>query len=134
MVAAISTSDEKISVPAMSPGQVIHLQSGMALVDEDDHLKERLKIVCLDRCGVVEIINWIRAPKTRFLQLPVFEDLPDDVTVIDVWNDERRRCLCILVQHPTFGRVHPGLEPPYISETAYQTFQRIDFPNLETAG
>jgi hypothetical protein len=83
----------------------------------------RFKIVSLDPCLMIQLLNWCRTPST-FYSLPVPEAIPDDAFYLSAHENHARRTVDAIICHHSFPPTLPGREIERIPIDLHQVFTR----------
>ena len=72
----------------------------------------RRKIAYIDKRMVQSLFNW---NYTKTLRLPTWQfDKPDELKVLDVFEDPARDCFGVVLYHPSFPEIKVGEMPEEI--------------------
>lgn len=78
--------------------------------------RRRVKLLCIPDHDIVNVFSAI--PNGRdYLCLPMFPALPEGYEVLGVQHSFERGSMMLLIHHPTFDAVEPGVEAPAIAST-----------------
>lgn len=81
----------------------------------------RFKVFYLDRGFIEATINWKQA---EYIQLPIFNDLPEDATFHHVHYDDLRQAFGIIVHSEEFDVIEEGTRIPEVDGILkFQTVQ-----------
>lgn len=77
-----------------------------------DYSTRRLKILYIDRGLALAMLQGFRGVKS--VALPVLDEVPEDVLICEIFYAPERRAFALVLEHPSFPLVPPGLMIPEI--------------------
>jgi hypothetical protein len=86
-------------------------------------VERRFRLIFLDQRLVEVVLNW---KQHEFIQLPIFPDLPDDVTFHQLHYDPNRQAFGVCIHSKEFEVVPKGLMIPEID--GIYKFQLVQLP------
>lgn len=90
---------------------------------------ERVKILSVPTRHLIELLNFWRT-QPSFITLPVSEAIPEGTVVINVCPDAYKNSMDLIVHHPSFEPVPPGVIPPHLP--FFGEWRTIPFPDHVT--